>query len=288
MKTKNLLFVLALLMCTTSMHSQFLRKLKNKLEQVTEDVVINKTSEKAGQSLDKTLDNILGLDGASYDGNIGDISFGSISVGDPALLPDSYTFEWKYRLLIEGSSSDPMEIIYYLKPDEKYFGMQPQLEEIKKNQDMFMVMDVENNLNAIFMTNKKTKTGMVMKTNNTLDNLNTDESLENDYTFTEIEDKVINGKTCKGFRMENKDAVMTMYNDMNAPVSFVSIFGINTKNAPKGFNPKWLNKVENSMVMEINYTNKSNNESTTMRCLELVEQHLEIRKNDYEFTAFGQ
>ncbi|MDW5288438.1 DUF4412 domain-containing protein [Formosa sp. PL04] len=283
MKIKSLLFFLALLMCGTQMQGQFLKKLKKKLEQVTEDVVINKTSEKVAQSLDKTLDSILGLDGGYiFDGNIG-----GISMVDASILPDIYHFEWKYTLQVESPKSDPMKIVYYLKRDEKYFGMQPNIDETKNKGELMMVMDMGRNINAIFMTNNNKKTGMVMTIPNDIGDYETDENLASEYTFEELDDKVINGRNCKGFKMENEDSVMIMYNDMEAPVSFSKIFGINIKNVPKGFNPKWLDKAENSLVMEATYTDKKKNESTTMRCLDLSKQDLDIKKKDYEFSSLG-
>ena len=283
MKTKSLLLILVLLLCSTQMQSQFLRKLKNKLEQVTEDVVINKASEKVAQSLGKTLDSILEIDGGyMFDGNLG-----NFSMVDPSVLPDTYHFEWKYVLQVEGPQEDPMTFFYFLKGDEKYFGMQPNIDETKNKNDLIMVLDMGRNINAIFMTNNSKNTGFVMKIPDDIENYAADESLTSEYTFEEIDDKVINGKNCKGFKMENDDSLMITYNDMDAPVSFSKIFGVNTKNAPKGFNPKWLDKVENSLVMEATYTDKKRKETTIMRCLDLSKQNFEINKNDYEFSAIG-
>ncbi|MBP1839940.1 DUF4412 domain-containing protein [Formosa algae] len=284
MKLKHIALIVALVFSGTQMHGQFLKKLKNKLQEVTEDIVIDKTSQKVEQSLGKRLDSLFGIDG---DYKFGGINMGGFSLLNDSILPETYYFEWKYILRIESPEDDPIDIAYYLKAEEKYFGMQPTLDDLKKNDDVFIVMDTEHNTNAIFMTNNNKKTGMVMKMNLDLENIESDPYLENDFTFEELDDKVINGKNCKGFKMENDDAIMIMYNAMDAPVSFSSIFGINTKNVPKGFNPKWLNQAENSLIMEATYTDKSNNKSTTMQCIDLAAHDLQIHKQDYDFTSLG-
>ncbi|QDO95138.1 DUF4412 domain-containing protein [Formosa sediminum] len=284
MKLKHLTIILLFLFSGTQLQAQFLKKLKNKLQQATEDVIIDKASQKAEQSLGKHLDSILGIDG-EYNFNGG--NFGQFSLANDSILPDTYTFEWKYILRIESPKEDPMDITYYLKPEEKYFAMQPTLDQVNQSDNVFIVMDIERNANAIFMTNKNKKTGMVMHSNLNMDNIESDTYLETDYTFTEIDDKIINGKVCKGFKIENDDSIMIMYNDMDAPVSFSSIFGINTKNVPNGFNPKWLDQAENSLVMEVIYTDKSNTKSTTMRCMSLHEHNFQIKKQDYDFTSIA-
>ena len=107
-----------------------------------------------------------------------------------------------------------------------------------------------------------------------------------DYEFKEIGTKKILGFTCQGFQMENEDNKMTVYVAFDAPVSFNNMYsGNNSKQMPKGFDPKWLEKMgDNSLVMEMDFQNKKKpKESTKMTCVALEKEPLHIDVSKYEF-----
>ena len=105
-----------------------------------------------------------------------------------------------------------------------------------------------------------------------------------DYTFTEIGTKTILGYECQGFQMENDEIKMTMYLAMDAPVSFNQVYGGHVKTTPKGFDPKWMEKAESSIVMEMDVTNKKKKKySATMTCVALEKSPKTLIVSEYEF-----
>ena len=177
---------------------------------------------------------------------------------------------------------------YYLMPNVEYFGMKPDFTDQKVTGSMIMVMDVERNVNTMFMdmggTKMATPTAIPLDT----DLEDTDLDTAGEYVFEEIGTKEILGRTCQGFRMENEEMKVIIYSMLDAPVSFNQVFGTDAQKMPKGFNPKWLKKMENSLVMEMSYTDKTKSLNTTkMECVALSEETFVIRKSDYQFMNFS-
>ena len=116
----------------------------------------------------------------------------------------------------------------------------------------------------------------------------TDLEATSEYVIEEIGTKEILGKTCQGFRMENEEMKVVIYSMLDAPVSFNQVFGSDAQKMPKGFDPKWLEKMENSLVMEMTYTDKAKSvNATKMECVALNEEAFVISKNDYQFMNFS-
>lgn len=261
-----------------SVNAQFLKKLKQRVQEAAEETVIGKSEEKAAEKTGEGVDKILNI-------NFNNIfnKKTTISNFDPSMLPESYDFEWKYNLQMQ-TKDGIINMIYYLKPEAKYFGVKPEMEQASAMGDMFMVMDIEHNINIILMDMGDKKMANPMSLANDIDIENEDESLADKYSFEEIGSKEILGYECQGFRMENDEVEMIIYATMDAPVSFSQIYGVDTKNMPKGFNPKWLDKIENSLVMEMEYTDKNKKKNTAkMTCVALNEKSISINISDYEF-----
>ncbi|WP_066224300.1 hypothetical protein [Formosa haliotis] len=289
MKTRHLVLVIISLFIGSNVQAQFLKKLKKKVQEVTENVVIQKTAdnvaEKAGDGVDGIFDAAFGKMNGKNSEALG--GFAGMEIVDSKILPDIYDFNWKYVMNMEIPNGKAMELIYYLKEDAKYFGMSPNLKSSKKD-DMFMVMDTKLEVNAMFTNSGNKKVGMVMGLPDFNDMDDEDEDLISNYDFVELPAKVINGVECQGFKMENSSTEMVVYADMNSPVSLSSVYGINTKSLPKGFNPKWLDKVKNSLVMELTYTDKKNNRSTKMNCVAIEKERKIIDVQSYTFNDFNK
>ena len=274
MKTKTqLLSILMIALCSQLSHSQFLKKLKEKAAQAVENVVIDKTADKAAQMAGNGMDKVFNMD----------LSGPQV---DPSILPDRYEFEWKYTMQMKHKKGN-MNMTYYLKPGAKYFGSQPELENDVMANGMFMVMDQGLNIMAIFMDSENGKSGHVLKNpTESLEDM-ADEGNENmdDYSFKEIGTKTILGYECQGFQMENEELKMTMYVAMDAPVSFNQVYGgMQPKALPKGFDPKWLDKAENSIMMEMDMVNKKKKKfSAKMTCVALEKSPKTLVVSEYEF-----
>lgn len=254
-------------LCQAS-HAQFLKKLKQKAEQAVEDVVVRKTADKAAQMAEKNMDKIFNVD------------FKGEQV-DPSILPESYDFEWKYTLRMEHKQGD-MNMTYYLKQEAKYFASQPELEGHSVTNNMVMVFDQKLDIMAMFMDTKSGKSGHLISNQSSdadVDTMNID-----DYTFTEIGAKTILGYECQGFQIENEELKMTMYLALEAPISFNQVYGSHMKTTPKGFNSKWLEKAERSIVMEMEINNKKKKKyNAKMTCIALEKSQKTLVVSDYKF-----
>ena len=275
MKTlKVVLLTFALLLISSASHAQFLKKLKKKAAQAIENVVVEKTADKAAEMAGKSMDKIFNID------------FNGIQV-EPSVLPESYDFEWKYTMQMKDKKGNK-NMTYYLKPDSKYFGFQPEMENQVMANEMFMVFDQELDVMAMFMDTESGKMGQLLKSPTVDIEDETEHEANNmeDYTFKEIGTKTILGYECQGFQIENDEIKMIMYVAMNAPVSFNKVYGGHVKTKPKGYDPKWMEKAENSILMEMEIINKKRKKySTKMTCVALEKSPKTVVVSDYEFMT---
>ncbi len=276
---KILLIVLVSIISTSVTNAQFLKKLQRRVELAAEEAVIRKIEEKVSQKTGEGMDKILDKDF----NNMFKKKFGGMSAVDPSILPESYDFDWKYTMQIQ-SKEGTFVMNYFLKPQAKYFGAKPEIPQSKSKGSMFTVMDFERNVNTIFMDLGSSKTATPLSMPKDMGLKADDDDQTEEYTFEEIGTKEILGYKSQGFKMENDEVLMIIYVAMNAPVSFTQIFGVDTKKMPKGFNPKWLDKADNSLVMEMEFTDKKTKKnSSKMIVTALNEEPFSIIKNDYQF-----
>ena len=77
---------------------------------------------------------------------------------------------------------------------------------------------------------------------------------------------------------------MTMYVAMDAHVSFNQVYGNHMKTTPKGFDQKWMKKAENSIMMEMDITNKKKKKyNAKMTCVALEKMPKTVVVSEYEF-----
>lgn len=278
---KNVLILLFCIISTSVVNAQFLKRLNREVQRSAENAAINRAeqiaADAAGDAIEKGVTK--GIE-SLFANKFGD-STSSVNIVDPSALPDSYEFEWMYTLQMQ-TNNGLFNIDYFLKPKATYFGAKPDMKQSKTMGNMFMVMDLERNTNTIFMESNGTKMAMPSYISNDMNMESENESKE--YTFKEIGTKKILDYQCQGYKMENEDSVMIVYITKDAPVSFTQLFSADTKNIPKGFNSKWLTKLENGLVMEMEHTNKNeNNTITKMNCIALNKNAFTINKSDYQF-----
>jgi len=253
--------------------AQFLKKLADRAEAAAERAVIRKTEQKAADKTNKTFDNVFSKKIGQKGGKAMDAS----------ILPDSYTYQWRYTLQTEFDKNT-INTHYYLRKDGTDYASRIQMEDKNMMGNMLMIMD--NSLGSITMLfeNEGKKIGQIM-TNPTVDIKDTENNVE-DFEIKKIGTKQILGYTCQGFQMENNEMTVITYIATNTPVSLNSIFQNNTENLPKGFDPKWLNEFagKNSLMMEMEMINKKKKKkSAKMRCLALKQEPLTINISNYEF-----
>ena len=202
-------------------------------------------------------------------------------------LPSTYDFDYVYKLKMTHKKGDVM-LTYFLKEGAQYFGFDTA--EMTKGSDtkMFMVMDNNLNVTAMFMEMMGKK--IVQKTKLKASSFDTDND-NSEYTFTKIDSKTIMGYECEGFVSENDEAKITFYITDDVPVSFNQVFGANAKQMPKGFNPDWMKKyAENGLMMQMIFVDKKKaKNSMTMDCISLDKTDFSIDASAYGsmMSAFG-
>jgi hypothetical protein len=196
-------------------------------------------------------------------------------------LPDTYEFDYIYKLKMTHKKGD-VTLDYYLAEDETYFGFDS-ADMMKGSEDtkMFMVMDAELEVTAMFMEMMGKK--IVQKSKLKASDFDAEDDMS-DYTFTEIDSKTINGYECEGYVSENDKTKITFYITDDVPVSFNQALGANVKNMPKGFNASIMKKyAENGLMMEMIYEDKKKSKNNmTIECVGLEETDFSI-----DTTKFG-
>lgn len=275
MKAKKIVVVLAFLFIGTGAQAQFWKKLKKRAEQAAEETVMRKAEEKAAQETEKAFDKVYDMD------------FGKQSKVDPAILRNTYEYNWKYTMQMQHKKG-VMNMNYFLREGGTDFGSSFEMDQgTELMNGMFIIMDETAGVTAILMERNGKKFGQVLKspTDDIID-MAEEQNQINDYEFKEIGTKEILGYECQGFQMENEDVTMTLYLAMNTPVSFNQLAaGQNAKRLPKGFDPKWLDKIgDNSLMMEMDVVNKKKpKHSAKMVCVSLEEESKYIDMSEYEF-----
>lgn len=204
-------------------------------------------------------------------------------------LPSSYDFDYIYKLKMTHKKGD-ITFDYYLKEGAQYFGFDSEeMKQGSKDTKMFMVMDAELEVTAMFMEMMGKK--VVQKTKIKASDFSADDEDMSDYKFTTIDSKTINGYECEGYVSEDEKIKITFYITDDVPVSFNQVFGSNIKNMPKGFNASIMKKyAENGLMMEMIYEDKNKSKNNmTMQCIGLDKTDfiLEASKYGSMLSAFG-
>ena len=265
MKNVNILFVfLILLGFTQTSQAQFLKKLKDRIKEKTEYVVLEKASDKVAEKASNSMDK-------AFEFNPFTMGKGKV---DPTLVPESYEFSWKYSLNMKTKEGD-MVLDYFLQPGQPYFGFTSPVME-----NMFTVMDNGNKMTIMYMTSDKNS---VMMANTMPDDLDLEESADESEAFgyESLPNKEIMGYTCTGVKATNDRYEISMYFTADAPVSFSDIYKKQNKNIPAGLK-NYFGKDDYVLMLEMQMTDlKKDKMSATMECIGLEEVEKAIYKADY-------
>jgi hypothetical protein len=253
--------------------AQFLKKLKKNVENRVEQVVVNKAADKAAVEADKSMENLMNLDFKNSGFAMG---FEQV---DPAEIPESYDFDWTYVMNVTTAQGD-MEMKYFLKKDASYFGIY-----VAQN-NSYMVMDHDRNMNVIYMDSEGNKMLMAMKIPEPSPaDLSEEEKYNDEFSFKKIGEKKILGYNCTGFQGENKETVFTFYVTNEADISFNDIYKSDNTRLPKGFDPEWIKDGQGLMMKMIMEGKKNAKENVTMTCTSLEKKPFSIEKSDYRSIA---
>ena len=272
MKAKSILLTIVLLFFTYNSQAQLLNKLKQRIQQKAENVIVEKTSDKVAEKTSNSLDKIL-------EGN----PFGSGGKKvEQSLIPDHYNFSWKYSMLMKTKSGD-ITFDYFLQPGESYFGFNmPTMDNKAAMSDLFMVMDNGRKISLTFI--KSDKSSMAMASSMP-DDIDFEEAADKagDFKYEMLPNKKIMGYNCKGVKATSEDYEMTMYFTTEAPVSFNDIYKNKQSNIPEGLK-KYFKDNERSLMLEMQMIDKKKDKNNaTMKCVGLEKVQKQIDKSNYNF-----
>ena len=262
---KILLICSFIFIFSSTVEAQFLNRLKNRIVERTEDVIINKAADKAAERTSDAMDKILNqnLDGL--------FNVGTGKMVDVAELPSEYKFNYLYKIKMATDEGD-MEMDYFFNKNESYFGARSQMAP-----DMIMVFDVDKNLFVI-----KTGESVIARQIELDANLEMEEEdFYNDYTFKELPNKEFQGISCPGYEMENDENKFVVYIAPDVGVGFGSANGSKIVNMPKEmqtFSKKYEKGLMMYMEMEDKLDTKKKDKSlTSMECIEFAETDSSIK-----------
>lgn len=266
-KYKFLLLLSCLFILTTTAEAQFLNRLKKKVIERAENVIIDKTADKAAERTSKTMDKVLNpkLDAL--------FNMGTGKTVDVSELPAEYKFDYLYRLKMSAGEGE-LEMDYLFNKNENYFGAKTAF-----SPDMLMVFDTDNNL--IVMKSGESVIARQLDVTSG-DNDEEVEVLE-DYSFSEVPSRVFHGINCPGYVMENSENKITFYIAPDVGVGFGNNNSGkgNIANLPKEMQAL-SNKYENGLMMYMEMENKLNTKDsdqlfTSMECVVFEETSSTIK-----------
>lgn len=238
-------------------NAQFLKKLKQRALEKTEELVIGKASDKvankAAEKTDDFMDELLNQDFGKL------MTPGGKNV-DMSKLPASYNFDYRYALKMTTQEGD-IDFDYYLSKTEPYMGM-----KMNMGGDMSIVFDEAN---KVVFTNVN---GMAIATEMDLSKAvdEEDKNMYNDYTFKELPNREFLGYNCIGREMENDEYKFTIYIAPDMEAGFGNMFKSDHANIPPAMQ-KFSKEYENGLMMYMEMVDKKNkkkkNSSVTMECV---------------------
>ncbi len=222
-KTPFVWIFLSLLFLGASADAQILKKLKKKVQQATEDVIVEKAAQKTAQETGKAMDSLLNIDPDYQQKNKEqwEQMFGQGGADIP--IEENYRFDTNVLYTMEFSSDDNNSVVDYsmwFSDKDNYMATQVSnmQSESAKNQEMPMsvlsVIDDKNKAMVILMEEQKIAQVVSMEK---IKDLSVEETADEglDSSFKAVEktgnSKKILGYDCEEFMSENADTRFTFW-----------------------------------------------------------------------------
>ena len=242
---------LVLLLSFNSSQAQILKQ----IQKMAEQKALDKASKK-GNSGDNAEQN------ASMENAI--LSYGKNKV-DPSVVPNSYSFSWKYIMEIKTADANAMNAEYFLEPNASYFAMNISQGE---GQNMLMIMDSKNSITVTCFGNGKEKMASASKMAD-YSEMAKKESEKSKFTYKTLPNKTFLGYNCKGIQATNDEYDMIFYYTGDAKVSFGDMIK-NQKGwkMPDGL-ASYFKPEDKTLLMDMTMKDLKSRKVTTMKCVSL-------------------
>ncbi|MEN2490106.1 hypothetical protein AAYQ05_20045 [Flavobacterium sp. B11] len=232
---------------------------------------IKKAAEQKTQNSSKTADQNASMENAV-------LNYGKNKV-DPSVVPDSYSFSWKYIMEIKTDEGKVMNANYFLEPNASYFAMNI---DQGKGQNMMMIMDSKNNITVTGFGDGKSKMATASKMPD-YSAMAKKEGEKSKYTIKTLPNKTFLGYNCKGIQMTNDEHDIICYYTNEAKVSFGDMFK-NQKGwkVPDEF-VNYFKPEERTLLMDMTMKDLKSKKVTTLKCVSLEKSAFTFNKSDYKF-----
>jgi len=167
-----------------------------------EDAVVKNVSDKAEEETEKTLNNFWENQAQKSPFAMG------IDMVDPLEIPASYNFDWEYTLQMDSPQQDQdMNMVYHIKENAHYIGI-----KIPQAENMFTVLDTENEMTVMYMNSEGNKMVMAMK------NPKSEETMDSENPYQDMKFEKIGAKNmsmvCTGIEKKPFSIATAYYQSM--------------------------------------------------------------------------
>lgn len=272
MKTlKILTMVLIVSVIGTSQgEAQIWKKIKDKTKSKVEDRVSEKISERIADAVVEKMDVQLKSPNNPYGS--------SVRSEKPDDLPDTYSFDWRFKMKIKNAGMDEeMLFDYYMTSDGNYIGY-----EMPEAEGMFMVMDGNIKSTISFIEQDE---NMMALTYSLPDDLSSDDDSElddDDMVITDLPSKTILGYEAQGKQIETDESTVIIYYTDEIKMSFSGMFP-SFKNNEKTPDYDYPKDMQNASVLYMEVTEKESGDTFTMEGIAIEEVNRTIKTGDYQF-----
>lgn len=277
-------------------NAQFLKKLKQKVQQAAEEVVIDKASEKAAQETGKAMDSLLDIDSTYQNKNEEQLQNIFMQNNANITVEDVYNFNNNvtYKMTII-SNNEPSSIDYsmWFSDNENYMAteMKNINSEDSKNQnssmEMLTILDEKNQAMIVIMEKQKMVQIISM---DKIKNIGIEEDVQNmDTSVPTIKktgrNKKILGYNCEEFITQTDEGKLTFWITQDVKLYQKNMF-LNLNKSLGGNQFDKIPETAKGFMMEMHSENTSNGENhgdkSSMIVISISKKTKVINTKDYQ------
>lgn len=301
MKTR-LHFVCAVLMSLLiggAAQAQILKKLKKRVQEATEDVIVEKAAQKTAQETGKVMDSLLEIDPDYEQKNQEQWEKMFAQGGANVPIEKSYQFDTNVMYTMEFTSNKENSVVDYsmwFSDKNNYMATQVSQMQSGSNESQEMpasvlsVIDEKNKAMIILM--EEQKIAQVVSMDKIKDIANEENESEGlDASFEAIKktgnSKKILGYNCEEFASENEDTRFTFWVTQELDIYQKNMF-YNVSKSLGGSSFGSIPKEAKGLMMEMHFEHKSKDESGKMVVKEIRKESKSIQTEGYQFMNLSQ
>ena len=280
-------------------NGQILKKLKKRVQEATEDVIVEKAAQKTAQETGKVMDSLLNID-PDYEHNNPEqweMMFGQGGADVP--IESSYQFGTNVMYTMEFTSEKENSVVdYSMWFSDKDNYMATEVSQIqsgsKESQEMpssvLSVIDEKNKAMIILMEEQKIAQVISM---DKIKEIATEENQSDglDASFEAIKktgnSKKILGYNCQEFASENQDTKFTFWVTQELDIYQKNMF-YNVSKSMGGSSFGSIPKEAKGLMMEMQFEHKSKDERGKMMVKEIRKESKTIETEGYQFMNLSR